>query len=112
QQRCTCIEDAVDGIWPVFTCQDRVRGMTKKQRFEASAQQAHCLFCGYSHERISFCSGSCRDCISRSAIKNDSVDSAPWFSLARSGCKPSRQSPVTRYACKPADTAPAASSGC
>ena len=33
--------------------------------------------------------------ISRSAIRNDSVDSAPWFSLARSGCKPSRHPPVT-----------------
>ena len=45
----------------------------------------------------------CSERISRSAIRNESVDSAPWFSLARSGCRPSRQPPVTesyRGSCK------------
>src|ERR1700678_2101774 len=34
--------------------------------------------------------------ISMSAVKNDSVDSDPWFWLGRSGCKPSLQPPVTQ----------------
>ena len=32
--------------------------------------------------------------ISRRAMRKDRVDSAPWFSLARSGWRPSRQPPV------------------
>src|ERR1700741_2667489 len=77
--------------------------MTKQQWLEGRGEKAHWFFGGDSHEKISFCAGSCRDCISTSAIKNDRVDSAPWFSLARSGCRPSRQPPVAesyRGSCK------------
>ncbi len=35
-----------------------------------------------------------RFCISSNASRNESVDSAPWFSLTRSACSPSRQPPV------------------
>src|ERR1051326_4732308 len=94
QQRCARVEDAVDGIRPVLTRQNRVCGMAMKYWLEECAQQAGLLFYGYGHKRISFSSGHGRARISRSAIKNDSVDSAPWFSFARSGCRPSRQPPV------------------
>src|SRR6266567_6027996 len=143
EHRCAGIKHTVNGIRPVLAREDWVGTMAMQQWLEWSAEKAHLLFYGYGHERISFCSGACTDRISRSAIKNDRVDSAPWFSLARSGCRPSRQppvtesyrgswrslsprnqlkadqvsrcqrrSPVTRYACRHAETAPAASIGC
>jgi hypothetical protein len=36
----------------------------------------------------------CSACCSASASKKASVDSAPWFWLTRSRCRPSRQPPV------------------
>src|SRR6266536_4740123 len=89
------IEHAVNGIRPVLSCEDGVGTMAMQQWIVRSAEKAHLLFHGYGHERISFGSGSGSERISRSAIRNDRVDSAPWFSLARSGCRPSRQPPVT-----------------
>src|SRR4030088_1240862 len=145
EHRRASIEHAVNGIRPVLAREDWVGTMAMQQWLERSAEKAHLLFHGYGHERISFCSGSgsCTERISRSAMRNDRVDSAPWFSLARSGCRPSRHPPVTesyrgscrslsprnqlkadhaslrqrlslvtRYACRHAETAPAASSGC
>src|SRR6266436_102174 len=79
EQRCSGIEHTIDRVGPIFARQDRICRMAKKQWLEACAQQAHLLFSGYSHERISFCSGSCSERISTSAMRNDSVDSAPWF---------------------------------
>src|SRR6266700_891443 len=89
------IEHAVNGIRPILACEDWVGTMAMQQWLERSAEKIHLLFHGYGHERVSFGSDSGSERISRSAIRKDSVDSAPWFSLARSGCRPSRQPPVT-----------------
>src|ERR1039458_7705610 len=40
------IEHTVDRVWPIPAGEDRVRRMAMKQGLEASAQQAHLLFCG------------------------------------------------------------------
>src|SRR5207249_6290982 len=95
KRRCASIEHTVNGIRPVLAREDGVGTMAMQQWLERSADKAHLLFHVYGHERISFGSRSGTERTSRSAMRNDGVDSAPWFSLARSGCRASRQPPVT-----------------
>src|SRR6202035_395295 len=95
QQSRARVKHTIDRVRPILTSEDRVCGMAKQQRLEASTRRTQRFLSGYGHNEISFASDSCRARISSSAIKNERVDSAPWFSLARSGCRPSRQPPVT-----------------
>ena len=71
------IEDAVDGVRPILACKDGVGWMAQQERLVTSTRCGQKCSLGALHDGISNCSGSCSECISRSAIKNDSVDSAP-----------------------------------
>src|SRR2546428_10383431 len=96
QQRSARIKNAVHGIRPIFSGKDRIAGMPMKQRLVLIHDPSVGTFFSKNAHRelLSVTSPSSSLRISRSAIKKDSVDSAPWFSLARSGCKPSRHPPV------------------
>jgi hypothetical protein len=41
EQRCACIENAIDRVWPVFARQDRVQGMAVKQRLVMIRNYTH-----------------------------------------------------------------------
>src|ERR1035437_8189860 len=87
EQRCACIENAVDRVWPVSARQDRVRGMAMKQRFVMILTCVHWISDGLRkllkpEPTSTSClvigmSASSRRRISKSAIRNESVDSAP-----------------------------------
>ena len=76
QQGCAGIEHAVDGVRPILARQDRVARVTQKQWRIMIAFYVDKGAFGSSHG-LSDLSDFCSECISRSAIKNDSVDSAP-----------------------------------
>jgi len=83
EQRSARIKHTINGVganpcWSGSGWQDG-----EEEWLVASTQKAHRFLCGGGHDRISVGSDSCSERISRSAIKNDRVDSAPWFSLAR-----------------------------
>src|SRR5260370_32664171 len=96
QQRSARIKNAVHGIRPIFCGKDRIVWMPVKWRLVfIHGRTVETFFSKNAHrELLSVTSASSSLRISSSAIKKDSVDSAPWFSLARSGCKPSRHPPV------------------
>ena len=96
-----CVQNAVDGIGPVLPAEKRIAGRTHKQgmigacssyllplwdrlrRFirqdnwiQLKAPISNCRSCAFV---------ALASCISSRAIRNESVDSAPWFSLMRSG---------------------------
>ena len=100
---CPGIEDAVDRIRPILPAENGIAGIAREQRMLGRMLSADCfegseplnlavreVMIGFKR-RHSF-----RDafllrlllwpaCMSSSAIRNESVDSAPWFSLTRSG---------------------------
>src|SRR5579871_2799971 len=115
QQRGACVEHAIDGVRPVVHGQNRIVHISREQGRLAAAKissgvahhwSAHWItsytsFSGsiisasfFSMWRVCFCSARSANRSSDKAMRNESVDSAPWFSLARSGWSPSRQPPV------------------
>ncbi len=97
------VEDAVDRIGPVVPAQDRIAGIAREQGMSAHGSGFR-LFQSDStpvqssrrsdwiqkETLISWCMFVCAwslwlACISSRAIRNESVDSAPWFSFTRSG---------------------------
>src|ERR1700722_2581550 len=106
QQRSSGIEHAVNRVRPILTRQNRIRWVARQKRrvMRAICADQGCVRSGHSlflpkflPERVELESGLefSRHRISMSAVRNDNVDSEPWFWLGRSGCKPSRQPPVT-----------------
>src|SRR6185503_14565800 len=90
------VEDAVDGIRPMLAAEDRILTATNEERHFIMPllcrrlRSFAILKCGRSSSGIqwetliswyvSFALGSVDACISSSAIRKESVDSAPWFS--------------------------------
>ncbi len=85
QQSCASIEYTINRVWPIIGSKYRIKFIAVKKlcmlivHFNSTSIDK----CVCSDKR-----NSSNDC------KNAKVDSAPWFSLGRSECRPSRQPPV------------------
>ena len=102
KQRCSGIEYAIDPIWPVSVSRYWVGGMAVQESCrqcrmtrsigdfirlqEAQSETLAASATRWQPMKVRSESESVLELlISKSAIRNDRVDSAPWFSFARSG---------------------------